>query len=228
MSEQTDWAAEREDVLARFREELVKATGDGSKKRQSGEKPPWYRDGSHWPALYRHLAAWENEEGPDPDSRASALVHLAWRALAIACIETGNTPLGEPYAGIDRVCAACGDNKPIAEFGRGPKTQAFNRHSHCRTCHNSRVRDKRRGIGEGEYDSLLKQQGGRCAICMRKKKRRERAFAVDHDHETGATRGILCVHCNVGLGMFNDNVTVLKEAIRYLEAHDEPTMPRGQ
>lgn len=88
----TDWAAEREDVLARFADELRKATGDGSKKRQAGEKPPWYRDDSHEAAMFSHINKWKHGETADPDSGAHPLVHLAWRALAIACRETFNTP----------------------------------------------------------------------------------------------------------------------------------------
>lgn len=85
-------AVERADVLGRFTRELAKATGDGSKKRQAGEKPPWYEDESHEAAIFSHLKKWKAGELVDPDSGAHPLVHLAWRALAIACQETGNTP----------------------------------------------------------------------------------------------------------------------------------------
>jgi hypothetical protein len=86
------WADEREDVLGRFYDELAKATGDGSKKRQSGEKPPWYKDGSHEAAIFSHLTKWKRGERVDPDSGAHPLVHAAWRCLAIACQESGNVP----------------------------------------------------------------------------------------------------------------------------------------
>ena len=86
------WSCERADVLRRFMEELTKATGDGSKKRQSGAKPPWYEDQSHEAAMYSHLSKWYKGEKADPDSGAHPLVHLAWRALAIACQEGGNVP----------------------------------------------------------------------------------------------------------------------------------------
>lgn len=86
------WANERQDVLDRFAGELAKATGDGSKKRQSGEKPPWYEDGGHEGAIFSHLTKWKRGEVVDPDSGAHTLVHAAWRCLAIACSETGNHP----------------------------------------------------------------------------------------------------------------------------------------
>lgn len=88
----TDWADERRDVLDRFSCALAAATSDGSRKRQAGEKPPWYEDDSHEAAIFSHLNAWKHGEKSDPDSGAHPLVHLAWRALAIACRETGNVP----------------------------------------------------------------------------------------------------------------------------------------
>lgn len=87
-----DWSQERTDVLVRFLTELTKATGDGSKKRQAGTKPPWYIDQSHEGAIFSHLTKWKRGELVDPDSGAHPLVHLAWRALAIACQEVGNIP----------------------------------------------------------------------------------------------------------------------------------------
>lgn len=86
------WIAEREDVLRRFAGELVKATGDGSKKRQSGLKPPWHNDASHEAAIFSHLMKWKKGEKVDKDSGAHPLVHAAWRCLAIACRESGNIP----------------------------------------------------------------------------------------------------------------------------------------
>lgn len=91
----TDWAQERQDVLDRFMEELAKVTGDGSKKRQSGGKPPWYIDKSHEAAIFSHLTKWKRGEKVDPDSGSHPLVHAAWRCLAIACSEMGNHPLIE-------------------------------------------------------------------------------------------------------------------------------------
>lgn len=86
------WELERRDVLSRFESQLAKATGDGSKKRQSGEKKPWYDDKSHEAAIFSHLTKWKKGETKDPDSGAHPLVHVAWRALAIACSEEGDHP----------------------------------------------------------------------------------------------------------------------------------------
>lgn len=83
---------EQEDLLARFLNELTKATGDGAKKRSRNEKPPWYSDSSHEAAIFSHLMKWKKGESQDSDSGAHPLVHAAWRCLAIACKESGNVP----------------------------------------------------------------------------------------------------------------------------------------
>lgn len=84
---------EQEDLLKRFTDELRKATADGKTKRGRGEKEPWYIDDTHEDALHRHFFRWANlGETEDIDSGAHPLVHMAWRALAIACKETGNVP----------------------------------------------------------------------------------------------------------------------------------------
>lgn len=80
------------DLMGRFVDELLKVTADGSKKRSSGAKRPWHLDDEHEGAIFSHLTKWKRGELVDPDSGAHPLVHAAWRCLAIACQETGNTP----------------------------------------------------------------------------------------------------------------------------------------
>ncbi|MET7470934.1 endonuclease VII domain-containing protein [Micromonospora sp. NPDC005686] len=70
---------------------------------------------------------------------------------------------------------------------------------------------RRYGVGEKEFQELLAEQGGVCAIC-----RRPDPEHLDHDHRTGWVRGILCFNCNGGLGQFKDNADVLARAITYL------------
>jgi hypothetical protein len=73
------------------------------------------------------------------------------------------------------------------------------------------------GLTPAEYAALLQEQGGGCAICGTEAT--NRALPVDHNHTTGENRGILCDHCNRGLGEFRDSVDVLMKAIAYLEAY---------
>lgn len=64
-----------------------------------------------------------------------------------------------------------------------------------------------------DYEKLFEKQNGRCDICN---KPQEKTLSVDHNHETGKVRGLLCTHCNQGLGRFKDNVYLLQCAIFYL------------
>lgn len=78
---------------------------------------------------------------------------------------------------------------------------------------------KRYGITIEDYELILKSQLHKCKICGTTETGRKGSihFAVDHCHETGQIRGLLCHHCNTGLGKFKDNVELLKKAITYLE-----------
>ncbi|MBP5870856.1 hypothetical protein F3K34_13455 [Streptomyces sp. LBUM 1486] len=70
-----------------------------------------------------------------------------------------------------------------------------------------------------DYEQLLKRQNSRCAICGTNKPGHtpDRLFDIDHDHVTGKVRGLLCQHCNMGLGQFMDDLDRLRKAIKYLE-----------
>lgn len=88
----------------------------------------------------------------------------------------------------------------------------------CRNCRNeSRARNR---ITPEEYKSLLKAQNYRCAICGIEADKLSKALNVDHNHSTHKIRGLLCLHCNLGLGYFKDNTETLETAINYLEATD--------
>lgn len=68
------------------------------------------------------------------------------------------------------------------------------------------------GITLAEKEAMVKQQGGRCAICRRKAK----TLGVDHDHDTGFVRGLLCFRCNQALGFFSDSIQFLERAVDYM------------
>ena len=63
-------------------------------------------------------------------------------------------------------------------------------------------------------DAIYSASDGNCEICQRPSKRR---LALDHDHETGRLRGLLCMFCNTALGKFRDDPAVLQRAIDYLK-----------
>lgn len=66
-----------------------------------------------------------------------------------------------------------------------------------------------------EYNKLLELQNSSCGICGGKDSAKR--LAVDHDHETGKIRGLLCSKCNRALGYLNDDKELLRKAISYLE-----------
>lgn len=74
------------------------------------------------------------------------------------------------------------------------------------------------GITPEQYEDLSEKQNGGCAICQRPCPSGRR-LAVDHDHETGRVRGLLCMDCNQGLGKFGDDISRLKAAVQYLTTH---------
>ncbi len=97
--------------------------------------------------------------------------------------------------------------KKIADRNRLPKNRE-----------KSRKRFLLKKYGVGDFQAMMDRQGGNCAIC-RMPFDGARRPNVDHDHKSGKTRGLLCVHCNFGLGSFMDNQDVLHAAIAYLAFH---------
>lgn len=79
------------------------------------------------------------------------------------------------------------------------------------------------GIGMPDYFAMLASQGGVCAVCLGSERsidprtKEKRMLAVDHCHKTGRVRGLLCSHCNRGIGMLKDSPTLLRAALNYLE-----------
>lgn len=85
------------------------------------------------------------------------------------------------------------------------------------------------GISQREYMTMLRNQNEKCAICGKEETAvmngKRIYLAVDHCHSKGHIRGLLCRQCNVGLGNFQDNLTYLRNAIKYLEGSE--TIPSG-
>ena len=72
----------------------------------------------------------------------------------------------------------------------------------------------RYGLTLEQFVALLKKQGGECAICGAKPN--DKPLCVDHSHDTGLVRGLLCDSCNIGLAQFQDNPQLLARAMEYL------------
>ena len=72
------------------------------------------------------------------------------------------------------------------------------------------------GIDLNTYNKLLEAQNGKCAICKNNQEDKTRVLSVDHNHTTGEVRSLLCGKCNLGLGMFNEDVNLLQAVIDYI------------
>ncbi len=89
--------------------------------------------------------------------------------------------------------------------------------SYCKSCQDYKNWEsavKRFGITADEYFAMLEYQQMRCAICQRYSKQR---LSIDHDHDTGRVRGLLCTRCNHRLlGAAQDNIDIILRAADYL------------
>lgn len=114
-------------------------------------------------------------------------------------------------------CPQCGEVKPHPEWERN-KTSPDGWASCRRVCRAQRNRAGyfRRGYGvtEAERDAMIEAQGGVCAICLS-----ALAGHVDHCHETGRVRGVLCFSRDAALGQFKDRPDVIRRAADYLEGN---------
>lgn len=144
-----------------------------------------------------------------------------------------------------RRCSKCEQTLPLSEFWKHPRGKDGLR-SRCRACvtaqnqdlrrkrtaqltseeryeRNKRVKLRDRGLTPAQFDAMKTEQGNLCAICGRpesvieKSQGKPRELAIDHDHDTGQFRALLCSFCNLGLGWFRDNPETLRQAAIYVE-----------
>lgn len=80
------------------------------------------------------------------------------------------------------------------------------------------------GITPQDYEHMLKVQEGRCNIC-RKSPDKDKRLHIDHNHDTGQVRGLLCFRCNFGLSFFHDSPEMLERAVSHLR---NTTMPEAE
>jgi hypothetical protein len=147
----------------------------------------------------------------------------------------------------EKICSKCKVTKFIIEFSKNAYKQDGH-NSSCKQCASEYY--KQRIINDPDFKSknaasaregwtkrhlkiynLDKETFEKlislgCAICGGPPNGRGR-YAMDHDHDTGKFRGLLCSRCNAGLGYFLDNVEVLEKALNYLRKHKEEQKPAG-
>lgn len=147
-------------------------------------------------------------------------------------------------------CGACLQFRPVAQFHSHRKT-FDGRQTRCKFCqavnHETwrrknlshvakKLREKRAedperfrdyerrhnyGLAPGEFQKMLAGQNHQCAICRTDSPAPRSNFAVDHDHETGIVRGLLCTNCNIGIGNLKHSETILLAAVSYLKKSDK-------
>lgn len=121
-----------------------------------------------------------------------------------------------------RTCKRCKEDKPLFDFQQLKyNTRRFN----CKACRVQEAVDARYikmyGITYDEYEAKRKEVSFCCEVCGKHEEDHSRGkLFVDHNHETGKYRGLLCTQCNSALGMVYDNIEILQSMIGYLQKHD--------
>jgi len=75
------------------------------------------------------------------------------------------------------------------------------------------------GITVTDYERMLAEQGGLCAICRGQETRAGFQLGVDHDHATGSVRGLLCTSCNTAIGLLGDSQERVLALVAYLQKY---------
>ena len=119
-------------------------------------------------------------------------------------------------------CCECGEVKPRSAYYKN-KTKSDRLQTWCKGCHDTRVRGhalrRMYGITEDDYDEMYRAQRGCCWICGVHQSTLKRRLNVDHDHESGDVRALLCCNCNKGIGLLGDDPKTVQRAADYLRFH---------
>ena len=137
------------------------------------------------------------------------------------------------YSELYRTCMTCGKEKLATDFYVRNKVSMV-RHSSCKECDKLRVKKRHQdnpertrnndlkrnyGITLQEHQQMFEEQKEVCAICKGEGDGKWKKLCVDHDHNTGKVRQLLCRNCNMVLGQVGDNVNLLEQMIKYLQRH---------
>jgi hypothetical protein len=126
---------------------------------------------------------------------------------------------------------ACGCGESVVQYGAKWNTwvKGHSRRKHCDPASFDPKLAKRNeyilrtyGITQAEFDALKLMQNNTCALCGgvepgKARNEKQREWCVDHNHVTGAIRGLLCMQCNAGIGNLKDSPDLLRKAACYVE-----------
>jgi hypothetical protein len=135
---------------------------------------------------------------------------------------------------LNKICKKCKQEQPLCEYSFDFEAAKFK--ETCNTCTANKIKEKKKeltkeenqrlanycynyNITTEEYYKLEESQHFLCSIC--KKPTPNKFFCVDHDHKTSNVRGLLCKNCNLGLGHFKDDISVMSSAIEYISKSKE-------
>jgi recombination endonuclease VII len=142
-------------------------------------------------------------------------------------------------------CPKCETTKPLEAFGSN-KAMYDGKQNYCKPCavavvtasrtknptahrrsskawreanpeHHKDINARwRYGVAHGTYARMFEEQGGKCAICETTDTAPTGRFHIDHCHDTGKVRGLLCQKCNLGIGHLKHDPEIIRSAISYL------------
>ncbi|MFX0188518.1 MAG: endonuclease VII domain-containing protein [Candidatus Hodarchaeota archaeon] len=122
-----------------------------------------------------------------------------------------------------KVCSNCREEKKAtSKYFHLNCTSMDGLHPECKECRKERDRwyyiKKKYGLTKEDFYAMLESQDYLCEICEREFDDKIRP-QIDHNHKTGEVREILCAPCNALIGLANDDIRILKNAIEYLKYH---------
>lgn len=127
-------------------------------------------------------------------------------------------------------CNLCKEKKAVSLFSVDSRSKSGYQ-TRCKDCQSAVKKEMAQyyrgkhleykyGMTHDDYERMLVEQDHKCAICGIDAKHSENSrLCVDHDHDTGEVRGLLCKKCNQAIGLLQDNANFCDAAGRYLRLH---------
>lgn len=116
-------------------------------------------------------------------------------------------------------CSICSILKSKNDFNKYHKVKS-GLNSCCKECHRDFKLRRKFNITTEDYNNMFVEQKGKCLICNKHQSELDKRLAIDHNHETGVVRGLLCCKCNTGIGMLSDDIGIVRKAVEYLEKYN--------
>ncbi|MCK5607318.1 hypothetical protein KAR91_35875 [Candidatus Pacearchaeota archaeon] len=130
-----------------------------------------------------------------------------------------------------KLCNICNEKKLLSDFGRHPKARDghINRCKECQCKVDKKYRQTEKGkiatlrhnlkheygMTVEQYNQMFADQNGVCFLCG--KPELDRRLSVDHNHETGKIRSLLCRRCNMCVGIFENDIDLVKQILKYIK-----------